>query len=263
MLFPQNPRRFKNKQEYPQTMKQNKYDDERFFKKYSQMERSRKGLEGAGEWHTLEKMLPDFRGKRVLDLGCGFGWHCRYAAENGAVSVLGLDLSEKMLERAKKDTSSAAVTYRCQSIEDFDFPENAFDIVLSSLAFHYLASFDEVCGKVRRTLTDGGHFIFSAEHPVFTAQGSQEWLCDESGTPLCWPVDRYFEEGARTANFLGEEVTKYHRTLTTYLTGLLRSGFELTDFAEPQPGARLLETVPGMRDELRRPMMLIFAARKK
>lgn len=244
-------------------MKQNKYDEERFFNKYSQMERSRKGLEGAGEWHTLKKMLPDFRGKRVLDLGCGFGWHCRYAAENGALSVLGLDLSEKMLERARKETASAVITYRRSSIEDFDFPENAFDIVLSSLAFHYIASFNDICRKVCRTLTPGGNFVFSAEHPVFTAQGSQEWIRDASGTPTCWPVDRYFEEGARTANFLGEEVTKYHRTLTTCISGLLENGFELTGLAEPQPDSQLLESVPGMRDELRRPMMLILAARKK
>ncbi|VIE93360.1 methyltransferase, type 11 family [Clostridioides difficile] len=53
-------------------MKQNKYDDDKFFNKYSKMERSINGLAGAGEWHTFRKMLPNFKGKRVLDLGCGF-----------------------------------------------------------------------------------------------------------------------------------------------------------------------------------------------
>ena len=48
-------------------MKENKYDDNIFFQKYSQMSRSQKGLAGAGEWETLKKMLPDFKGKRVLD----------------------------------------------------------------------------------------------------------------------------------------------------------------------------------------------------
>ena len=52
---------------------ENTYDRKEFFEKYSQMERSVKGLEGAGEWHELQKLLPDFSGKRVLDLGCGFG----------------------------------------------------------------------------------------------------------------------------------------------------------------------------------------------
>jgi len=54
-------------------MKLNKYDDIVLFEKYSKMERSTKGLSGAGEWKTLQKLLPDFKDKRVLDLGCGFG----------------------------------------------------------------------------------------------------------------------------------------------------------------------------------------------
>lgn len=44
-------------------MKQNKYDDDKFFNKYSKMERSINGLAGAGEWHTFRKMLPNFKGK--------------------------------------------------------------------------------------------------------------------------------------------------------------------------------------------------------
>ena len=76
-------------------MKQSKYDDPIFFEKYSQMSRSQQGLEGAGEWVTLQRLLPDFTGKRVLDLGCGYGWHCIYAMEHGAASVTGVDLSRK------------------------------------------------------------------------------------------------------------------------------------------------------------------------
>jgi cyclopropane fatty-acyl-phospholipid synthase-like methyltransferase len=51
-------------------------------------------------------MLPDLKGKRVLDLGCGFGWHCRYAVEQGAKSVIGIDISERMLNEARKKTES-------------------------------------------------------------------------------------------------------------------------------------------------------------
>ena len=65
-------------------MKENKYDNGGFFQKYSQMNRSIYGLEGAGEWSELQKLLPDFQGKRVLDLGCGYGWHCLYAAQHGS-----------------------------------------------------------------------------------------------------------------------------------------------------------------------------------
>lgn len=65
------------------------------------MKRSKKGLAGAGE----EKLLPEFAGRRVLDLGCGYGWHCANAAQKGAASVLGVDLSEKMLKTAREKTA--------------------------------------------------------------------------------------------------------------------------------------------------------------
>ena len=107
-------------------MKENKYDNSDFFSQYSQMSRSVEGLKGAGEWHVLQKMLPDFAGKRVLDLGCGFGWHCVYAIEHGATHVTGIDISEKMLEEARKRNPSPFIEYQCMAIEDFDFQRKYF-----------------------------------------------------------------------------------------------------------------------------------------
>lgn len=243
-------------------MKQNKYDDKNFFEKYSKMDRSVKGLDGAGEWKTLESMLPDFKDKRVLDLGCGFGWHCEYAIKNGAKTVTGVDISENMLNVAKEKTSSN-IQYIHMPIEDIEFHVNSFDVVISSLAFHYIKSFDDIVKKVSDCLVQGGDFVFSVEHPVFTAYGTQDWYHDENGEILHFPVDNYFYEGERNSIFLGEEVTKYHKTLTTYLNALLQGGFELTGVVEPQPAKELLLTVKGMKDELRRPMMLIISAKKK
>ncbi|WP_457945358.1 class I SAM-dependent methyltransferase [Caproiciproducens sp. LBM24188] len=244
-------------------MKQNKYDDDTFFNKYSNMDRSKNGLEGAGEWHELKNMLPDFKDKRVLDLGCGFGWHCRYAVENGARSVIGIDISQKMLSEAKSKTKCGNIEYICMPIEDIDFPEESFDVVISSLALHYIKSFEDVLDRVYKCLSRGGDFIFSVEHPIFTAQGPQDWYYDDKGNILHWPVDHYFTEGIRNAKFLDEEVIKYHRTLTTYLNSLIKIGFEITGVVEPKPAENMLNTVPGMRDELRRPMMLLVSARKK
>ncbi|MCC0637408.1 MULTISPECIES: class I SAM-dependent methyltransferase [unclassified Clostridioides] len=244
-------------------MKQNKYDNDEFFCKYSDMERSKKGLEGAGEWHTLKKMLPDFEGKRVLDLGCGFGWHCQYAVENGAESAIGIDISEKMLKEARNKTKFDNIKYICMPIEDIDFPKDCFDVVISSLAFHYIQSFEDICKNISNCLSSGGDFVFSVEHPIFTAYGAQEWYCDKDGNNLHWPVDNYFIEGLRKSNFLGEEVIKYHKTLTTYLNTLVKTGFEILEIIEPQPEEKLLNTIPEMKDELRRPMMLLVSARKK
>lgn len=244
-------------------MKENKYDDEKFFSQYNQMLRSVDGLKGAGEWHAFRQLFPDLKGKRLLDLGCGFGWHCQYAVEQGAVSTLGLDLSQNMIEGAWQRNASPKIEYRCMAIEDYEYPAETFDVVVSSLAFHYLESFDDICKKVKRSLVKGGNFIFSVEHPVFTAYGTQDWIYDEKGNPLHWPVDCYFSEGKRTANFLGEEVTKYHKTLTTYINGLIKNGFEVTGLVEPEPDRALFEVIPGMENELRRPMMLLVSALKK
>lgn len=243
-------------------MKENKYDDAAFYEKYCQMPRSVQGLESAGEWHALRALLPPLQGKRVLDLGCGLGWHCRYAAEQGAASIVGVDLSQNMLREAEKRTQHASVRYVRSAIEDFPCAFGAYDIVLSSLALHYVSDFAELCVRVRDALTAGGTFVFSVEHPVFTAQGEQQWHCGQQGEHLHWPVDSYFSEGVRESCFLGEPVHKYHKTLTTYMMGLLNAGFVLRAVVEPMPEAHLLDAIEGMRDELRRPMMLLVVAEK-
>jgi 2-polyprenyl-3-methyl-5-hydroxy-6-metoxy-1,4-benzoquinol methylase len=63
-------------------MAQNIYDNPDFFAGYSQRGRSIEGLAGAAEWPVLKAMLPDLRGFRVVDLGCGYGCFCRWACEH-------------------------------------------------------------------------------------------------------------------------------------------------------------------------------------
>lgn len=243
-------------------MKENKYDNEQFFQKYSEMNRSQHGLKGAGEWSELQKLLPDFNQKTVLDLGCGYGWHCKYAVENGAKYVLGTDISQKMLEVAGNINAAEGIEYQCVAMEDLNAPNEAFDIVLSSLAFHYVKDFAPLVSKISRWLKKDGDFIFSVEHPVFTSHGAQDWYYDENGSILHFPVDRYYYEGERETVFLGEKVMKYHRTLTTYLNTLLQNNFEIKHIIEPQPPESMMD-LPGMKDEMRRPMMLLVSAKAR
>jgi len=243
-------------------MKQNKYDDEQFFAAYEKMPRSIYGLEAAGEWHVLKKMIPVLENKSVLDLGCGFGWHCRYARRQQASSVVGVDISEKMLKVAQEKTEDSLITYQHSAIEDVHFKNCQFDVVFSSLALHYIQSFEEICQKVYRWLKEGGTFVFSVEHPIFTADGSQNWFQDERGNRLHWPVDRYQTEGMRQTVFLTENVIKYHRTLSTYLNVLIDAGFTIKAVQEPKPAEASLKSNPDMKDENRRPMFLIISASK-
>ncbi len=211
----------------------------------------------------LKEMLPGFQGKTMLDLGCGYGWHCRYAIEQGAVSVTGIDISGKMLQKAKEINQPDGITYKQIALEDAEFPDEIFDIVFSSLTLHYIASYQALISKVSRWLKPGGRFVFSVEHPVFTAEGRQDWIYDQAGNRLHWPVDGYFSEGKRNTLFLGEEVLKYHRTVSTYLDVLLKAGFTIIEVKEPIPSDELLQNIPEMQDELRRPMMLLIAAEKR
>lgn len=243
-------------------MKQNKYDDTIFFSQYEQMPRSVNGLEAAGEWHVLRDLLPDLRDKRVLDLGCGFGWHCRYAREQQASAVVGVDISEKMLQKAQEMTADPCISYQLLPIEDIQFAPAQFDVVISSLAFHYIESFADLCKKIYDVLAPGGSFVFSVEHPIFTARNEQDWFYDEQGNILHWPLDHYQSEGMRDTSFLTDNVIKYHRTLSTYINDLITAGFTIAAVKEPAPAEHLLDTVAGMRDELRRPMFLILSAHK-
>ena len=122
----------------------NEYDNERFFMEYAKMARSRDGLRSAGEWRQLKPLFPPLQGARVLDLGCGYGWHCRFAAERGAVRVLGLDLSSKMIAEAKKRSGERQVEYRVCGIEEYEYPENAWDCVVSNLALHYVENIETI-----------------------------------------------------------------------------------------------------------------------
>src|SRR5579872_2728278 len=243
-------------------MKQNKYDDPEFFANYSQMARSIGGLDAAGEWPAFRELLPTLRDKRVLDPGCGFGWHCRYAREQHARSVVGVDISEKMITRAKASTNDPAIKYYRLAIEDIEFSAEEFDVVISSLAFHYVERFDIVCQKVYHCLMPGGAFVFSVEHPIFTALAAQDWYYGQHGERLHWPVDHYQDEGLRQARFLDHDVVKYHRTLATYLNTVIDAGFIITRLSEPQPTQEMLDKNADMRDETRRPMFLLIAAVK-
>lgn len=237
------------------------YDNKALFEQYKKMPRSQFGLSAAGEWHQLKPLFPSLRGKAVLDLGCGYGWHCAYAAEQGASKVLGLDLSTKMIEEAQKRNGQEPIQYRVCGIQEYAYPENRWDCVISNLALHYIENIESVFQMVHRTLKPGGIFLFNIEHPVFTAGVGQDWIYAPDGTPQYWPVDDYFLPGERQTCFLGCNVVKQHHTLTQILMGLLNNGFSLEAVVEAQPPEEIMD-LPGMKDELRRPMMLLVKARK-
>ena len=240
----------------------NEYDNEKFFDQYAKMPRSKEGLSAAGEWHQLKPLFPPLQGKSFLDLGCGYGWHSKFAEEQGASRILGIDLSQKMIEEAERRNSGKKICYRVCGIDEYEYPENEWDCVVSNLALHYIEDLESVFQKVYKTLKPGGTFLFNIEHPVFTSGIGQDWMYSEDGKIQCWPIDDYFISEKRHTNFLGCDVIKYHHTLTQILMGLLDNGFLLEAVEEARPPKEMMD-ISGMKDEIRRPMMLLVKAKAK
>jgi SAM-dependent methyltransferase len=246
-------------------MKQNIYDNPDFFAGYSQLRRHEGGLNAALEWPALHSLLPPLKGLAVLDLGCGFGKWSRLMREQGAVSVVGIDISTRMLERARAENAIDGITYLNCAIEDAEFDPESFDLVTSSLALHYVERFDRVCGNVARWLRPEGMFVLSVEHPIITAHPDnlEGWCLDAAGARRHWSVDQYRDEGVRHTRWFVDDVIKYHRTVETYVNTLIDSGLAIARLLEPEGTPEFVRMQPELLDERRRPPFLLISARKR
>ena len=240
-------------------MAQNIYDEDAFFAEYSRLPRSVEGLDGAPEWPALHAMLPDLQGRSVLDLGCGFGWFCRWARKSGAAQVLGIDVSEKMLARARAETHDTAITYTRADMERLELPANTFDLAYSSLALHYIEDLRGLMSQAHRALVAGGRLVFSVEHPIFTAPSDPKFSVNAAGRST-WPVDGYLDEGPRSTDWLAKGVIKQHRTVATYINTMVELGFAIAHIEEWGPTAEHIAAHPEWADERQRPPFLLIAA---
>ena len=243
----------------PPAMTQNIYDNPAFFAAYAELARSREGLDGAAEWPALRALLPDLSSLAIADLGCGYGWFCRWACAQGAGHVLGLDISERMLERARAMTADEAIAYRRADLERLDLPEGAFALIYSSLALHYVVDLAGLLGAAHRALVPGGRLVFSVEHPILTAPTHPGWSLDAAGRRT-WPIDGYAQEGPRVTDWLAKGVVKQPRTLATIVTIVMAAGFTLTHVEEWAPSAAEIAARPELAKERERPMFLLAAA---
>jgi SAM-dependent methyltransferase len=239
---------------------QNIYDQEDFFAGYSRLPRSVDGLDGASEWPAMRALLPPMAGLRVLDLGCGFGWFARWARQEGAASVLAIDVSANMLKRAAEMTQDSAITYAIGDMETLDVPAASFDLAYSSLAFHYVANLRHTFAVIHRALMPGAPFVFSVEHPLYTAPSAPGFVTSADGRRV-WPVDRYLDEGDRRTDWLAKGVIKRHRAVGGYINPLLDAGFALTRLEEWGPTAEQIAKRPEWAVERERPMFMLVAAR--
>lgn len=237
------------------------YDDDAIFNTYLARRQRADNPNDTMEKPVILELIGEFTNQRILDLGCGDAAFGREALKKGCQSYLGLEGSSNMVNVAQQTLAGTPGRVVQAAIEHWDYPVQAFDLVVSRLVFHYLQDIDAIFRQVYRTLTPTGRFVFSVEHPVITS-------CDRGwqgiGKRQDWVVDNYFDAGQRITSWMGGQVIKYHRTVENYFSSLQRAGFFMESLreAEPHP-AQFGNDDETYQRRKRIPLFLMMAGQKR
>ena len=244
---------------------QNIFDNEEFFKGYQELRRREQNSNDLIIDPALNALLPDLTGQTVLDLGCGDGKHCADFIGRGAKSVVGIDISEKMLHIARTENANAAIRYLNRSMTDIADLRETFDFVYSNMAFHYIEDFASFAKVLLKVLNPGGLLLFAQEHPVITAtiDGKGHFHKSLAGKKLSYVFSDYGIPGERITSWFVDGVVKYHRRVSDIINALAEAGFVIERVEEPLPAEWVMETYPAYADELIKPTFLIVKARKE
>lgn len=193
----------------------------------------------------LLEMVGPVEGQRVLDIACGHGPISRLLAGRGARRVTGLDLSTRLIQRAREDErlDPLGVDYiEADASSQTALPGATFDLAVSNFGLSDIDDLDGLCKTVARVLVPGGRFVFSILHPCFSGS---------PGVSGSWAAEhRYYDEmwWAATGEHstLRQEVGANHRMISTYLNSLRGEGLLLDALREPEPDQDLIERSPEM-----------------
>lgn len=240
------------------------YDDENFFNNYIDLRNAENNYNDLIEQPIVFELLGNVSGKSVADIGCGYGAMTIKIANNGARKVLGIDVSEKMIEKGKIENLQDNITYKVLPAEELSSLDEKFDVIVSCLAVHYIKNFTKLFADVYSLLNQSGEFVFSMEHPMYTASKfSQQWITTpDSSVVTGFVTDHYGDEGVRNITWLGKNITKYHHKVETVFNALIEAGFIFEKVIEPSPSEELIRKVPKTAHELHRPAYLIVKCRK-
>lgn len=234
------------------------YDKKEFYDHYMVRRHRNESPNKRIENPALFDLLGDIGGLSILDLGCGDASLGEELLIRNCSSYLGIDGSKNMCEKAAGKLEGSRGRVQHCSLEEYEYPPNTFDRVVSQLVLHYIEEIEQVMEKVYHTLKPGGEFVFSVQHPVLTA--SVESM--RGGKRSNWIVDDYFSSGKRIEPWIGEEVVKYHRTIEDYFLLLQRAGFEIQTLREGTPQRENFETEEEYERRKRIPLFLLFSCKK-
>ena len=109
---------------------QNVYDNNEFFKSYIDMRGTDVSPNSLVEVPIIFSLIPDVKGKDILDLGCGYGKISKLFVENGAKSVMALDISQNMIDLANKQNGDKKIEYQVMAMENIGIKSLILSIVL-------------------------------------------------------------------------------------------------------------------------------------
>lgn len=169
-------------------------------------------------------LLQDVAGKRLLDIGCGFGQDLKHFLALGA-EVVGVELNSELVDLAKQNPALADVTILQGSIYDLDFA-TPFDICLANLVLDQIMDLDKAFGQVNRSLKPGGIFVFSVAHPLN--------CLTERYTP---PFIGYFspKKGYFKPRSMTQPIPYYYRSFEGFSRVVTETGFTIRRILEPKP----------------------------
>lgn len=235
------------------------YDEQDFLENYLKRRSRKDSPNNAIEGPAIDLLLGTVKGADILDLGCGDGTYGKELLDRGAISYTGVEGSAAMVELASTriDGSKGSVIH--SSMEDFEFPLNRYDIVLSRMALHYIEDLERLFGSISQTMTNDGEFIFSVQHPLTTSSFASKTGGDKRGN---WLVDDYFQPGARQEPWIGKTIVKYHRSTESYFKALTAAGFLVEALQEGEPKLENFADRGEFERRKRIPVVLIFSCRK-
>ena len=248
-------------------MKQNVYDNKTFSVAYDKMRKDDKGRNANDlvEIPNFRKLIPNVKEKKILDLGCGYGENDKYCRDLGAKEILGIDISEHMIKIAEKNNTDENIKYKVMAMEDISKIKEKFDIVISSLAFHYVKDYEKLIKDIYNLLNDNGILIFSIDHPLRIASKFETWM-KKNYTKINGKwfllVSDYNREGIREKEWNGVMVKRYHRNFSSLINGLVNSGFKIDKILEPIPDEKAIKIIPKYINQYDRPYFLFVRAKK-
>lgn len=122
---------------------------------------------------TIRRESLSLANKRILEIGCGTGLNTQYLAQN-AGQVVGLDISEEMLEVARQRISDKNARFMVGDItKAWDFKNRTFDLIVANLVLEHIEELSHVFREAYRVLNPGGTLYVAELHPYKQLDSSQ------------------------------------------------------------------------------------------